>query len=139
MLVSLIAFSQTGTKNTTTNNTDSIIPLPKNVAKAVVKDILRKDSLIGEIDVMKKNERLLQANSLIKDSIISNKQNVISLYQEKEKNYNTMLNLKDLEKKNLEDLTNTLKKDLRKKNRELKLTKIGGTIVIGALAFLILK
>jgi hypothetical protein len=139
MLASLIVFSQTDTKNTTTNKTDSIVPLPKNVAKAVVKDIIRKDSLEAEIDVMKKNEKLLKANLMIKDSVIQNKQNVILLYQEKEKNFDTMLSLKDLQNKNLEDLTNTLKKDLRKAKRELKLTKIGGTVVIGALAYLILK
>jgi hypothetical protein len=109
------------------------------VAKAVVKDIIRKDSLEAEIDVMKKNEKLLKANLMIKDSVIQNKQNVILLYQEKEKNFDTMLSLKDLQNKNLEDLTNTLKKDLRKAKRELKLTKIGGTVVIGALAYLILK
>jgi hypothetical protein len=139
MLVSLIASSQTGTKNTTTNNIDSIVPLPKNVAKAVAKDLIKGDSLLAEVNVLKKNEKLLQDNLKLKDNVIENKDNIITLYKTKEDNYNTMLTLKDIEKKNLETLANTLKKDLKKTKRELKLTKIGGTAIIGVLAYLILK
>ncbi len=138
MLASLIVFSQTGIKNTIINK-DSIVPLPKNVAKAVVKDLIRNDSLLTELEAVKKNEKLLQDNLRLKDNVIESKDDIIALHRARENNFNTMLTLKDLEKKNLEDLANTLKKDLRKAKRELKLTKIGGTVVIGTLAYLILK
>ncbi len=134
----MIAFSQTGIKNTITNK-DSVVALPKNVAIAVAKDIIRKDSLTSEVESLKKTQKLLELNSAIKDSIINTKQNIILLHQEKEKNYNTMLDYKDLQKKNLEDLTTTLNKELKKTKRQLKFTKIGGVLIMGVFSYLILK
>ena len=48
-----IAFSQSATKNTTTGDTS--IVLPKAVAREVVKDILRADSAIAELNLVKQN------------------------------------------------------------------------------------
>lgn len=137
----MIAFSQTGTKNITTNKPlkDSIVQLPKNVAKAVVKDVIRKDSLEGELTISKKNEDLLKANILLKDSVIANRESLIMLYKEKEKNYMTMIDFKEAQRKNFEDLSNTLNEDLKKTRRELRLTKIGSAGVALFLGYLLVK
>ena len=136
MLLSLTVFSQNVTKNLTT---DSIIPLPKSVAIEVVKDILRKDSLESEITVAKLNIDLLQNSISNKDSMITSKDNIISIYKEKEKNYTTVITLKDLQKKNLEDLVAKLNHDLKRQKLKLFARTTFGAIIIGGLTYLILK
>ena len=98
MLVSSIAFSQTGTGTITT---DSIVPLPKNVAKEVVKEIIRKDSIQAELTICYDNQKLLENNLVLKDSIIHSKDSQIDLQKQKEVNYETMLQLKDAQITNL--------------------------------------
>jgi hypothetical protein len=136
MLVSSIAFSQLATKN---NTVDSFIVLPKIVAKEVVKDLIRKDSLESELNITKTNMGLLKNNIIAKDSIISSKNGIIELYKEKENNYNTMIDLKDSQKKNLEDLVKKLNKDLKKQRVKLATRTTFGVIVIGGLSYLLLK
>lgn len=136
MLASSIAFSQIATKSFTA---DSIIPLPKVVAKEVVKDLIRKDSLESELKVTQKNMGLLEHNLTAKDSLLTSKDGVIELYKEKEKNYNTMIDLKDLQKKNLEELAKKLNRDLKKQKLKLFARTTFGVIVIGGLSYLLLK
>jgi hypothetical protein len=136
MLVSSIAFSQLATKR---NTVDSIILLPKIVAKEVVKDLIRKDSLESELKITKINTGLLKNNLIAKDSIITSKNSIIELYKEKENNYNTMIDLKDLQNKNLDDLVKKLNKDLKKQKIKLFTRTTFGVIVIGGLSYLLLK
>jgi hypothetical protein len=136
MLASSIAFSQIATKSFTA---DSIIPLPKIVAKEVAKDLIRKDSLESELKVTQKNMGLLEHNLTAKDSLITSKDGIIDLYKEKEKNYNTMIDLKDLQKKNLEELAKKLNRDLKKQKLKLFARTSFGVIVIGGLSYLLLK
>lgn len=82
MLANLTAFSGTGIKIITR---DSIIPLPKAVARENVKELIRKDSLETEISVLKTNYSLLEQTSSYKDTIIESKSRQIDLYKEKEK------------------------------------------------------
>jgi hypothetical protein len=113
--------------------------LPKLVAKEVVKDLIRKDSLESELKITQSNLRLLEHNISAKDSIITFKSNIIQLYTEREKNYNTIIDLKDLQKKNLEDLTKKLNKDLKKQKLKLFARTSFGVVVIGGLSYLLLK
>jgi len=136
MLASSIAFSQIATKSYTA---DSIIPLPKIVAKEVAKDLIRKDSLESELKVTQKTMGLLEHNLTAKDSLITSKDGIIDLYQQKEKNYNTMIDLKDLQKKNLEDLAKKLNRDLKRQKLKLFARTSFGVIVIGGLSYLLLK
>lgn len=136
MLLSLTAFSQVATK---TGTKDSIIPLPKIVAIEVVKDLIRKDSLETEVKYLKSNIGLLEKNLSIKDSIILIKDNIISVYVEKEKNWNSIIDLKDEQKKNLEDLTKKLTKDLKKQKVKLFFRTSFGLAIIGGLTYLLLK
>ena len=136
MLVSSIAFSQLATKS---NTADSIIPLPKIVAKEVVKDLIRKDLLESELKITNTNMGLLKNNLIAKDSLITSKNSIIELYKEKENNYNTVIELKDIQKKNLEDLIKKLNKDLKKQKIKLFTRTTFGVIVIGGLSYLLLK
>ena len=137
-LASLTVFSQVGTKNTTTNK-DSVVVLPKLVAKAVAKDVIRKDSVEAENKILKRNDSLLRANISLKDSVINAKDNVINLHILKENNYETMLTLKDVQKQNLEGLVVVLKNDLKKTKIQLKATRIGGIVITGTLLYFILR
>lgn len=134
MLVSSIAFSQT---NTGTITTDSIVPLPKNVAKEVVKDLIRKDSLESELKVCQENTGLLEQNLTLKDSVILSKDAQISLQKQKEANYETMLQLKDTQIENFKLLTDKLNADIKKNRRKTVLKTIGNTALIGGLVFLL--
>ena len=136
MLLSSIAFSQTVTKKPIT---DSIIPLPKPVAKEVVKDLIRKDSLEVEVSVIKKNNNILENTVVIKDSIIKYKDNIIELQKEKEKNHLLIEELKDAQKSNLEKLAKDLNRDLKKQKLKLFARTTFGVIIIGGLTYLILK
>ena len=134
MLVSSIAFSQT---NTGTITTDSIVPLPKNVAREVVKDLLRKDSLQAELTVCKENTGLLEHNLTLKDSVILSKDAQISLQKQKETNYETMLQLKDTQLENFKTVIDKLNADIKKNRRKTVLKTIGNTVLIGGLGFLL--
>jgi len=129
----LTVSSQTVTKNITI---DSIIPLPKNVAKEVVKDIIRKDSLEAELKSVKLDVSLLNSNLVAKDSIIMSKDNIITLWGEKEKNYLTIISLKDQQRTNVEALNKTLAADLKKAKRKSTVKTIVGTAIVGGLLYL---
>lgn len=82
---------------------------------------------------------ILEDNLVAKDSLITSNNDIIELYKEKEKNYNTMIDLKDLQKKNLEELTKKLNKDLKKQKLKLFTRTSFGMIAIGGLSYLLLK
>ena len=136
MLLSLTASSQVATKK---NTTDSVIVLPKLVAIEVVKDLIRKDSLELELKTSKNNYSLLEKNISSKDSIIKLKDNIILVYTEKEKNCNTMIELKDTQKKNLEDLTKQLTKEIKKQKIKLFFRTSFGLAIIGGLTYLLIR
>jgi len=134
ILVNLTVFSQKDTKTTT----DSI-RLPKIVAKEVVKDILRKDSCEAQIVKFNKNYKLLETNILAKDSIIAIKNEGLLLWEQKGKNYETMLLLKDTQRRNLELSVDILHQDIKRLKRENLKLKIFGGITIAGLTYLLLK
>ena len=136
MLVSLIASSQVGTKNITT---DSLIVLPKIVAKQVVKDIIRLDSCQDEMIILKNSYNLLEKNNIYKDSIISNKGLIIEILNDKLANYESMLSLKDIQKSNLESSLKKMDKELKKTKRKLKITQISSLAVVVFITYLAVK
>jgi hypothetical protein len=113
--------------------------LPKLVAIEVVKDLIRKDSLELELKTSKNNYSLLEKNISSKDSIIKLKDNTISVYVEKEKNCNTIIELKDTQKKNLEDLNKQLVKEIKKQKIKLFFRTSFGLAIIGGLTYLLLR
>ena len=136
MLVSLTASSQ---KNTNSITTDSIVPLPKNVAKEIVRDLLRKDSIQAELNVCHDNQGLLEHNLILKDSIILSKDAQLSLAKMKETNYETILQLRDVQIVNLNGLVEKLNKDIKKNRRKTILKTVGNTALLGGLAYLLIS
>jgi len=135
-LVSLTASSQ---KNTNSITTDSIVPLPKNVAKEIVRDLLRKDSIQAELNVCHDNQGLLEHNLILKDSIILSKDAQLSLAKMKETNYETILQLRDVQIVNLNGLVEKLNKDIKKNRRKTILKTVGNTALLGGLAYLLIS
>lgn len=136
MLVSLTAFSQ---KSTGSITTDSIVPLPKNVAREVVRDLIRKDSIQAELNVCHDNQALLEHNLTLKDSIIISKDNQLSLSKMKETNYETLIQLKDTQISNLNLLVEKLNNDIKKNRRKTILKTVGNTALLGGLVYLIIS
>ena len=136
MLVSLTASSQ---KNTSSITTDSIVPLPKNVAREVVRDLIRKDSLQAELNTCHDNQGLLEHNLILKDSVILSKDAQLSLSKMKETNYETILQLRDAQIVNLNGLVEKLNKDIKKNRRKTILKTVGNTALLGGLAYLLIS
>lgn len=132
MSLSLTVFSQTDTKISTTNK-DSIVPLPKLVAREVVKDVLRKDSCEAEITIIKDNNDKLQAINNYKDKIIASKDSIIGLHIHREVNDSLIILNKDIQKSNLEVLSKDLGNQLKSQKRKATRTEI---ILAGAAAIL---
>lgn len=137
VLTNLTAFSQTNTVPSS-KTSDSVICLPKAVAKEVVKDLFRKDSLEAELDIQKKKLELFEQNSNLKDSVIANKDAIISLYSEKDKEWENVIILKDKQLTEYIDLSKKLETSINRMNKFssfFKGTTISLLVVTAALLF----
>lgn len=113
----MIVSSQTGTGNTTSKDTS--INLPKPVAKEVVKDIIKGDSAVAELVIVKKKLDISNINLSLKDTLINGKDSIISLYKQKESGYESIIKYKDnqfqIEKNLADDLNKKYKSEKRKR------------------------
>lgn len=126
MSLSLTVFSQADTKIITT---DSIVPLPKLVAREVVKDILRKDSCEDEIKLIKDNNLKLTKIIDNKDSLINRKDSMIVEYKHKGVNDSLVIFNKGIQNSNLENTVKSLGNQLKSTKRKSTWVKIGlGTV-----------
>lgn len=132
-----IAFSQTGTNNTTSKDTS--INLPKPVAKEVVKDIVRGDSAIAELENIKRILERTQNNIALKDSIINLKNNDIEIYKQKEGLWKSIVDLESEKTAKWEAEAAILKKALKKEKRKRIFHDIIGGVIIGGLGYLLVK
>lgn len=133
----MIAFSQIGTKNTTTDSTKINLPIP--VAREVVKDVIRKDKCEEELASANKTISIMQRNDALRDSIISTQKAELSISKQINTNLESQLILKDQQKANLQTSIDVLKNDLKKQRRKTTKTQIIGGVVAGFLVYLILK
>lgn len=132
--MTLTAFSQIGTK-TITQNKDTTIILPKPVAREVVKDLLRYDSISGEYILVKKNYERLENNLILKDSIIKADKQIIGLHEEKEKGYQAIMGYMQNSITTLQNTANQLNKDLKKEKSKRTFWNVVSTVVIGSLLY----
>jgi len=109
--------------------------LPKAVAREVVKDILRADSAIAELNLVKQNYKLLEANLILKDSINKVNRQVINLHEEKEKGYIAISEYMNNQIERLKVLSNDLNKQLKKEKRKRFFWNTASTVVIGGLIY----
>lgn len=132
--MSLIAFSQTGTKTS-----DSSIRIPKAIAREIAKDLIRKDSLESENIVLKKDIGFLTLNLIAKDSIINSKAIEILLYQQRERNFTGIITTKDAQRANVDELNKKLVKDIKSVKTKLAVRTTVSVGIIGGLIYLFLK
>jgi len=121
-MMSLNAFSQ----NDTLNNK---IQLTKPVAKLVVKDLITGDGLKLELKTL--NKLLEETNGKLQTQTL-----LVSNLRTQVKNYQSIIDQKDLQLGTSSELSKELEKQLKKEARTKKLYKI--TTTIGAAAVLLL-
>lgn len=119
LTLSLPSFSQTATQ--VTIDTQNIV-LPVRVAKQIVKDLIRKDSCVTQLNLANSHIIELETKTVLQDSIISQ-------YKQKEQNY---ILLVDSEKKKNEIFQDELKK-AQKEIKKLKAKRTFGRIISIAL------
>src|SRR6056300_826762 len=115
------------------NVTDSLqIQLTKPVARLVIKDLIQFDGLSKEVETMQiilteTNNKLLTQGKLVTN------------LKTQVKNYQSIIENKDLQMVKATELSDKLQKELKKQARAKKLYQIGSTVGVLATALLIVK
>lgn len=136
-LTSLNCFSQIDTVKSKTLNTTNVISdttkvvLSKEVAKEVIKDLIRLDGCIEELNLTQQKVVLLEEKQGQKDSIIV-------LLTEKDTINQSIILKKDEQLKISKELTDSLQTELKKKKRESLFYKIGSIIGVISTSLLII-
>lgn len=121
MFLNLTAFSQKSTEKTLAKSEDSSIAISKVVAKQILRDLYRKDSLQAELYIVTENYKLLQSSIALKDTIINNKNAVIEIYKQKEKHYEEIILLKDKQIQQCVEYSDKVKEDLKKSKKRARI------------------
>ena len=126
-LMLLITLMMTSLKGFSQNVTDSTsIQLQKPIAKLVIKDLITGDGAKNEVVLLGDKIKILEQKVVLKDSIISN-------YELKMNNFNSILSTKSNQLLLSQELSKKLEIDLQKQKVKNKLTAGAGIIaVIGA-------
>ena len=122
---SLISFSQTDIDS-------SSVILQEIVAREIIKDLIKGDAAIEQLEVFEKQVETLELKVTLKDSVIFNLQQQVNNLNQIEQDKSKQLGLS-------QELSEQLNKDLKKqkaKNFLLKLTNTG-VIVIAAIVVLL--
>jgi hypothetical protein len=133
--MSLNCFSQIDTvknkvKQTTIISDTTKVVLSKEVAKEVVIDLIKLDGCEEEVKLYQEKIELLNNREEIKDSIIQ-------LLTIKDTNNQSIIILKDEQLKVSKELTENLKKEIKRRKREGIFYKIGSAIGIITTSILI--
>jgi hypothetical protein len=122
-MLSLNSFSQTDTTKTS---------LPNKILREVAKDLIKYDGC--------KEEVILLNNKIVKlGERESQKDNIISLLTDKDKNNQFIIGKKDEQLKVSEELTNSLHKELKGQRAKTFLWKVGTYAGIIASTFLLIS
>ena len=127
-LTSLNCFSQTGTNKE--SDTTKVV-LTKEVAKQVVKDLIRLDGCQEELKLTQEKVIKLEEREIQKDTIIS-------LLKDKDKNNQFIIGQKDKQLQISEDLSKSLEKELKSSKRTTFLYKLGTLVGILSTSILLI-
>lgn len=127
-LTSLNCFSQTGTNKE--SDTTKVV-LTKEVAKQVVKDLIRLDGCQEELKLTQGKVIKLEEREIQKDTIIS-------LLKDKDKNNQFIITQKDKQLQISDELSKSLEKELKKSKRTTFLYKLGTVVGIISTSFLLI-
>ena len=129
--MSLNCFSQTNTKTPTPVSDTTKVKLKPPTARAAIKDIIRGEGCEKELKLTQ--EKLIKTEEREKQ-----KDTIIVLLTEKDKNNNYMLGKKDEQLKTSGELTDSLKNDLRKVKTTTFLYKVGTFVGVITTSYLLL-
>jgi len=129
-LTSLNCFSQTGTNKE--SDTTKVV-LTKEVAKQIVKDLIRLDGCQEELKLTQNKIIKLEEREIQKDTIIS-------LLRDKDKNNQFVITQKDKQLQISDELSKSLGKELKSSKRTTSLYKLGTLVgIISTSLLLIIK
>lgn len=129
-LTSLNCFSQTGTNKE--SDTTKVV-LTKEVAKQIVKDLIRLDGCQEELKLTQNKIIKLEEREIQKDTIIS-------LLKDKDKNNQFVITQKDKQLQISDELSKSLGKELKSSKRTTSLYKLGTLVgIISTSLLLIIK
>jgi hypothetical protein len=129
--MSLNCISQTDINNIKPTDTTKVVLTPE-VARQVVKDLIRYDGCKEEVKLL--NDKIFKLNE--KDS---QKETIINLLTTKDKNNQFIMVKKDEQLKISEELTNSLHKELKSQRSKTFLWKVGTFVGIISTTYLILN
>lgn len=129
-LTSLNCFSQTGTNKE--SDTTKVV-LTKEVAKQIVKDLIRLDGCQEELKLTQNKIIKLEEREIQKDTIIS-------LLRDKDNNNQFVITQKDKQLQISDELSKSLGKELKSSKRTTSLYKLGTLVgIISTSLLLIIK
>ena len=129
-LTSLNCFSQTGTNKE--SDTTKVV-LTKEVAKQIVKDLIRLDGCQEELKLTQNKIIKLEEREIQKETIIS-------LLKDKDKNNQFVITQKDKHLQISDELSKSLGKELKSSKRTTSLYKLGTLVgIISTSLLLIIK
>lgn len=129
-LVLLIALVMLSFKAYSQQDTTKVI-LPTPLARMVYKDLIKYDACKIEVGLLENKISKLEQKDKEKDK-------VISLLEEKEKNYQYIITEKDNQKKVLENTLEQSKKDIKKQKFNKFLWKVGTFVGIFTTSYFII-
>lgn len=129
-LTNLNCFSQTGTNKE--SDTTKVV-LTKEVAKQIVKDLIRLDGCQEELKLTQNKIIKLEEREIQKETIIS-------LLKDKDKNNQFVITQKDKQLQISDELSKSLGKELKSSKRTTSLYKLGTLVgIISTSLLLIIK
>lgn len=123
MMTSLKGFSQNVTDSTS-------IQLKKPIAKLVIKDLITGDGAKNEVVLLSDKIKILEQKVVLKDSVISK-------YELKMNNFNSILSTKSNQLLLSQELSKKLEIDLQKQKVKNKLTAGAGIVAVIAAVLLV--
>ena len=129
--MSYSSFSQTVTSQKT-SQTDTIVPLKVPTAKLVIKDLLKGDGAIIELEELQKVVQLTNEKIVLKDEIIFTLNSKIT-------NLDYIITQKDEQFKLEREKSESLIKELKSEKRKTFIYKIGTYVGIVATGILLVK
>ena len=122
MLISLTAFSQTGTDK---------VCFPVETAKRIAVDLARGDSAIAELNLTKE---ILKTT----EEVVVQKDTIIGVYKQKVDNYNKQIVAYKVKESEYKEIVTGLESDNKKLNRKLLFSKVSTGVVGAATLVLVL-
>ena len=132
LLVTLTSFSQSVTNQPPKVQTDTIVGLSVPTAKLVIKDLIKGDGAILQLEETNKVLKLTNEKLVLKDSIIS-------ILNSKVSNLDYIISQKDTQFGLERQKSESLLKELKAEKRKSFLYKIGSYVGIVATGILLVK